>query len=49
MTFAHAGRVVTGTVEDRGPYIAGRTFDLNPGLRDALACPDICDVTVVAK
>lgn len=35
---------VIATVQDRGPYIAGRLFDLNPGARAALGCPDLCSV-----
>jgi hypothetical protein len=29
-------------VEDRGPFVDGRTFDLNPGARDAIGCTDLC-------
>lgn len=29
-------------VQDRGPYIDGRLFDLNPGARDAISCTDLC-------
>jgi len=29
-------------VEDRGPFVDGRTFDLNPGARDAINCTDLC-------
>jgi hypothetical protein len=29
-------------VQDRGPYVAGRLFDLNPGARDAISCTDLC-------
>jgi len=36
---------VTATMDDHGPYVAGRTFDLNVALKDALGCPDLCDVT----
>jgi rare lipoprotein A (peptidoglycan hydrolase) len=32
-------------MDDRGPYVSGRTFDLNVNLRDAIGCPDLCDVT----
>ena len=37
----HAG-CVTATMSDHGPYITGRTFDLNVNLRDAIHCPDLC-------
>lgn len=36
---------VTATMADHGPYVAGRTFDLNVALKDALGCGGICDVT----
>jgi hypothetical protein len=36
---------VTATMADHGPYVAGRTFDLNVNLKDALGCGGICDVT----
>jgi hypothetical protein len=29
-------------VQDRGPYVGGRLFDLNPGARDAINCTDLC-------
>jgi len=34
--FAYRGRTVTAVVRDRGPYIAGRTFDLGPGTARSL-------------
>jgi hypothetical protein len=43
--FCHADRCAVGQLDDHGPYIAGRTFDLNPQLRATLACPDLCLVT----
>lgn len=39
----HAG-CVTATMSDHGPYVAGRTFDLNVNLRDAIGCGDLCSV-----
>jgi rare lipoprotein A (peptidoglycan hydrolase) len=35
---------VTARVQDRGPFIAGREFDLNPALKSALGCGDLCTV-----
>lgn len=35
---------VDATMSDHGPYVSGRTFDLNVNLRDAISCSDICDV-----
>jgi hypothetical protein len=40
--FCYRGRCVTGYLDDHGPYVTGRTFDLNPQLHAALACPDLC-------
>ena len=34
--FRHAGHTVTATVDDRGPYVGGRDFDLNQGTAAAL-------------
>lgn len=39
-----ARRCVTGIREDAGPYVAGREFDLTPGLKAALGCSDLCRV-----
>lgn len=39
----HAG-CVTATMADHGPYVAGRTFDLNVNLRNAIGCSDLCTV-----
>jgi len=33
---AYNGRAVTAVVRDRGPFVAGRTFDLGPGTAKAL-------------
>lgn len=40
--FCHAGRCVVGRLDDHGPYVSGRTFDLNASLKAALACSDLC-------
>lgn len=42
--FHHAGRTVVGRLDDHGPYVAGRAFDLNARLRGLLACPDLCQL-----
>jgi rare lipoprotein A len=34
--FRHAGHIVTATVDDRGPYVGGRTWDLNQSTAAAL-------------
>jgi rare lipoprotein A len=36
VTFRHGGREVTATVDDRGPYVGGRTWDLNQNTAAAL-------------
>ena len=38
------GRVVRVRVMDRGPYVAGRYFDLTPAVKSRLRCPDLCRV-----
>lgn len=38
------GGEVTATRDDSGPYISGRTFDLDPVTKAALGCGDLCDV-----
>lgn len=39
-----SGRVIDAVREDSGPYVGGRTFDVNPALRDALGCGGLCQV-----
>lgn len=39
-----AARCATAIVADRGPYIAGREYDLMPSLKANLGCGDICTV-----
>jgi hypothetical protein len=36
VTFSHAGHTVTATVDDRGPYVGGRDWDLNQSTAAAL-------------
>jgi len=36
---------VVATRDDSGPYVGGRTFDLNPTSRAALRCAGLCTVT----
>ena len=40
--FCYRGRCVVGQLDDHGPYVTGRSFDLSARLRGALACPDLC-------
>jgi hypothetical protein len=39
------GGEVTAVMQDHGPYVSGRTFDLNPALKSALGCGDLCTVS----
>lgn len=41
--FCYAGCAI-GTMADHGPYVTGRTFDLNVNLRNAINCTDLCPV-----
>lgn len=42
--FCHGSLCIDGVMSDHGPYIAGRTFDFNVNMRNALACGGICTV-----
>jgi hypothetical protein len=44
VTLTHGTRTVTVPVVDRGPYIAGREFDLSPRVKAELGCSDLCTV-----
>jgi peptidoglycan lytic transglycosylase len=44
VTMRGPGGTVTATSQDRGPYVAGRTFDLNAALKQALGCSDLCTI-----
>ena len=37
---------ITAIVADRGPYIAGREYDLMPSAKSHLGCSDLCSVRV---
>ena len=41
----HGANCVDAQMSDHGPYVEGRTFDLNDNLRAALACGGLCYVT----
>jgi hypothetical protein len=43
--FCHAGYCADGIMSDHGPYVYGRSFDLNYNLKTALACPGLCWLT----
>lgn len=44
ITMRGPGGTVVATMQDHGPYISGRTFDLSPALKAALGCSDLCQV-----
>ncbi len=46
VTLTHGANTVTVPVVDRGPYIAGREFDLSPRVKAALNCSDLCTVVM---
>ena len=44
VTFAYGGRTVTATVDDRGPFVAGREWDLNQNTAAALGMGGVATV-----
>lgn len=42
--FCYRRRCTIGRLDDHGPYVAGRQFDLNWTLHAALGCPDLCEL-----
>jgi rare lipoprotein A len=40
----HKGKTVTVTINDRGPYVRGRTLDLSKGAARAIGCSGVCSV-----
>jgi len=42
--FCYRGQCAEGTMSDHGPYVSGRAFDLNVNLKQALGCPDLCEL-----
>ena len=46
VTLTHGANTVTVPVVDRGPYIAGREFDLSARVKAALNCTDLCTVVM---
>ena len=44
VTFVYNGRSVTATVDDRGPYVGGREWDLNQNTAGALGFGGVADV-----
>ena len=46
VTFSRGGRAVTATVDDRGPYVGGRNWDLNQNVAGALGFDGVGTVWV---
>ena len=46
VTLSHGPNTVTVPVLDRGPYVAGREFDLTARVKAALGCTDLCTVVM---
>ena len=46
LTLSKGHRQVVVTINDRGPFIRGRTLDLTPGAAKALRCSGLCRVAV---
>jgi peptidoglycan lytic transglycosylase len=44
VTFRYGGHTVTATVDDRGPYVGGRTWDLNQNTASALGFDGVATV-----
>jgi len=44
VTFVYHGRTVTATVDDRGPYVAGRSYDFNQNTARALGMYGVATV-----
>ena len=44
ITFRHHGRMLTVAVVDRGPFVAGRDFDLTPAAAARLDLSGVADV-----
>jgi hypothetical protein len=40
----NGSRCIVATRDDSGPYVGGRTFDLDPTSRSALDCSALCTV-----
>ena len=40
----HGSNCVDAMMSDHGPYVGGRTFDLNDNLRAALGCGGLCEI-----
>ena len=44
---SHKNRSVVVVINDRGPFIKGRSLDLSKGAANKLKCPGVCRVEIV--
>lgn len=42
----HKGKSVVVRINDRGPYVKGRTIDLSKGAARKIGCAGVCDVSI---
>jgi hypothetical protein len=49
VTFSYGGRTITATVDDRGPFVAGRDFDLNQNCSAALGMYGVASMLATAQ
>jgi peptidoglycan lytic transglycosylase len=49
VTFSYGGRTITATVDDRGPFVAGRDFDLNQNASAALGMYGVASMLATAQ
>jgi hypothetical protein len=49
VTFSYGGRTLTATVDDRGPFVSGRDFDLNQNSSAALGMSGVASMLATAQ
>jgi hypothetical protein len=49
VTFSYGGRTITATVDDRGPFVYGRDFDLNQNSAAALGMYGVASMLATAQ
>jgi len=49
VTFSYGGRTITATVDDRGPFVYGRDFDLNQNCSAALGMYGVASMLATAQ
>ena len=43
---SHGGKSVVVRINDRGPYVKGRSIDLSPAAAHAIGCDGLCEVLI---